>query len=470
MREEIEANSQPRGLSLWTALTLVLGVALLSALGLGVLIYYWKADQANTRRRWEAFEAGQRRLELTQKEAAQAGQLAQARNRQNAVLAQARHATNLLGQLLHSAERLTTEASALRTNEAGTKIAPHADLVDRAARLYDTELRRLPSVGELRGKLENARRIEQQMLGALGTTYEPDPDFAAALQTDLLWSGPEWRQVEESQALLTALVQEGNAKKDAPTLRPEPPTLEAALVQLAQQESVARQQIIAQATAETKPQATQLVAEAERERILQEARWQVTNVLSEMRVLLEQQNQARLVREAEFQRGVEATQLQVSNVVLAIAEMRRQHGRETTVREGEQEKKDMEARLKQQDLQEQARQLELRRRAQEPRLQALLAPFTTPGYRQFKTLSYEKQPFSYTELQSIGALQPTLTGLRTLVLIATSNVYQERPRWQLRGGPLGWRNCQDSIDLVKEAQQALSELGPVLVELKMLAP
>ena len=469
MKEAIEYPTKSQGISLWTALTLVLGVALLCALGLGVFAYRWKAEQARTRRQWEEVEAKQQRLELTQKQTAQAGQLAQARNRQNAVLAQARSATNLLGHLLHSAERLTTEASALRTNEAGSKIAPHADLVGRAARLYDTELRRLPPVGEIRSKLENARRIEQQMLGALGTTYEPDPDFAAALQTDLLWSGPELRQVEERQALLTALVQEGNAKTDAPTLLPLAPTLEAALAQLAQQESVARQRIITQATAEAKPQATQLVADAERERTLQEARLQATNVLSEVRVLFEQQNQARLVREAEFQRGVEATQLQVSNVVQTIAEMRRQHERDTTVREAQQQVQDTHARLQVQDVQEQARNLERRRKAQDPRLQSLLAPFFTPAYQQYSSRTYDKQPFSYTELQNVGALTPSFEGMHKLVCIAMFSRFNERPRWQLRGGLSAWRRAPDSVELVKEAQQALIELGPTFVELGMLA-
>ncbi len=43
--------------------------------------------------------------------------------------------------------------------------------------------------------------------------------------------------------------------------------------------------------------------------------------------------------------------------------------------------------------------------------QALLAPFTTPGYRQYRSTSPERQPFSYTQLQSCGALMPTMTGL-----------------------------------------------------------
>jgi len=470
MSISLESQSKSRGPSLWTAFRFLLILTVASLAALGALFYYWKADKEHTRRRFDALQARQARADVERLEAAQAGQLTQAGNRQKEVLAQARHATNVLGRLWSGTQQLQAEASALRTNGAGSKIALHAELVATARRFYESELRGAPSVDEMASKLENARRIEQQMVSALGTTYEPEPAFAAALQNDLLWSAAELRQMEGRQALLRALIQEAQAKVGAPTMIPEPPTLEAAIAQLAQTESVIRQRMIAEATEQAKPQALQLLAEAERERILQEARLQVTNVLSEVRVLLAQQNQARLTREAEFQRGVETTQLQVSNVVLAIAEMRRQHERDTTVREAKQQVEDTQARLRREELQEQARNLERRRKAQDPRLQALLAPFLTPGYQQYFSRSYEKQPFSYKELQTVGALIPNFDGLRRLVGIAMFSRFNERPRWQLRGGLAGWSRIPESIELVKEAQQALIELGPVMVEMGMLAP
>ncbi len=481
MNAVTETTSKSRGVSLRTALVLLLILAAVSAAGLGALAYYWKADKARTQRQFEAFEAARLRAELEQKKvaqetelkqqkAAQEAQLAQARNRQNAVRSQAQHATNLLGQVAGGLRRLLAEAAALRTNTAGQQIAQYADLVGTARRLYESELRLLPSLDEIQSQQENARRVDQQMGDALGTTYEPDPGFAAALQNDVLTSGPELRQVERCQSLLTALIQEARAKTGAATMSPVPATLDAALAQLAQSESVFRQRVIAAATEEAKPQAAQLIADAERERIMQEARWQVTNVINEMRGLLQKQNNENVLREAEFQKAVVAAQWQASNVMQAMAELRQQKVREINRRQDDEHQRDTEELIRQEKARQEARKIELRHKAEDSHVQTLLAPFTTPAYQQYRTKSYEKQPLSYTELASIGALTPTRSGLLKLGELATRDLYRERPRWKLRGGPLAWANFPESVEQVKEAQALLIELGPVLVELNQLAP
>jgi len=122
------------------------------------------------------------------------------------------------------------------------------------------------------------------------------------------------------------------------------------------------------------------------------------------------------------------------------------------------------------DQQEEARKIELRRKAQDPHIQGLLAPFTTPGYRQYRSTSPERQPFSYTQLQSCGALAPTMTGLHRLAELGIADLYRERPRWKVRGGLQAWSKFPESIEQIKEAQEALIELGPVLVELNLLSP
>ena len=346
----------------------------------------------------------------------------------------------------------------------------HAVLSNVGRRLYESELRLLPSLDEIQSQQENARRVDQQMGDALGTTYEPDPGFAAALQNDVLTSGPELRQGERCQSLLTALIQEARAKTGAATMTPVPATLEAALAQLAQSESVFRQRVIAAATEEAKPQAAQLIADAERERIMQEARWQVTNVINEMRGLLEKQKNESVIREAEFQKAVVAAQLQASNVAQAMEEMRQQHARELSERQVKAKVEDVKVKIRVADQQEEARKIELRRKAQDPHIQGLLAPFTTPGYRQYRSTSPERQPFSYTQLQSCGALMPTMTGLHRLAELGIADLYRERPRWKVRGGLQAWSKFPESIEQIKEAQEALLELGPVLVELNMLSP
>lgn len=479
--KEIDRIPKSQGVSLRTALLLLLMLAAVSAGTLGALAYYWKADKARTQRQLDAFEAGRLRAELEQKKvaqetelkqqkAAQEAQLAQARNHQNALRWQAQHATNVLGRVAGGLQWLLAEAAALRTNAAGQQIAQYADLVGRARGLYDSELRLLPSLVGVQGRLENARRVDQQMGDALGTTYEPDPGFAAALQTDVLTSGPELRQVERCQSLLTALIQEARAKTGAATISPAPETLDAALAQLAQSESVFRQRIITEATEQAKPQAAQLIGKAERDRIMQEAQLQATNVINEVRGLLEEQRREQLAREVEFQRAMETAQLQASNTLAAMEEKRRQYERDSSSRQAEQQKKDTESRLQVAQVRDESRKLELGRKAQNPQLQALLAPFTTPGYRQLQGLTSERRPLSYAAMVNAGALTPGIRGLQQLARIAMYNTERERPRWKLRGGMLYWANCPESMDTVKAAQEALIELGPVMVELGMLAP
>ena len=460
---------------------MTLALAVLGAIAWGMLAYYWKADQIRIKRRFDEFVAQEKQRELEQRQAeserkqkqeqtAHEADLTRARNRQNEVRAQAQQATNVLGHVLSGLQRLQSEAIALRSSEAGRKVGLYSDLVAAARQFYDADLRMLPVVGEVMSKLENARRVEQQMAASLGTTYEPEAGFATALQSDILWSAAELRRVERCQSLLTGLVQAGNANVAAPTMSPEPATLEAAMTQLAQTESLARERSIAEAVEQAKPHANQLSAEAERERIMQEARLQATNVVNAMRVQFEEQHREQMIINARLQSQLLTAQLQVSNVVLEMAVQRRDFERKAKQGEAEQHKLDVVAEIQRQDLLDEARNMELRRKAQDPHLQALLAPFTTPGYRQYKTMTGEKLPLSYTQLQSMGALSPNVPGLSRLAELAMSDAYRERPRWHLRGGSYAWQNFPESMDQVREAQNALIELGPVLVELKMLAP
>jgi len=62
-------------------------------------------------------------------------------------------------------------------------------------------------------------------------------------------------------------------------------------------------------------------------------------------------------------------------------------------------------------------------------LQAKLAPFITPGSKGVYKDSYDQQPLSYSELQSAGALAPTVEGLDKLVFIGTNLGDRVRPRW-----------------------------------------
>ena len=73
---------------------------------------------------------------------------------------------------------------------------------------------------------------------------------------------------------------------------------------------------------------------------------------------------------------------------------------------------------------------------------------------------------SYTRLKSVGALDPTKEGLAAL---ATVGCYVNRhPHWLFSTIPAEW--SQGNKAFLEEAQSLLRELGPILVEEKLLAP
>ncbi len=112
--------------------------------------------------------------------------------------------------------------------------------------------------------------------------------------------------------------------------------------------------------------------------------------------------------------------------------------------------------------------LELRQKAATPDVQLALAPFITPGYSQVQGVGIELKPLSYSALDGAGALAPDIRGLTHLLTIAWTSKDKVRPRWKLN--PTLFSRHPDQIEKVKQAQDLLIELGPVLVEMGQLQP
>ena len=123
-----------------------------------------------------------------------------------------------------------------------------------------------------------------------------------------------------------------------------------------------------------------------------------------------------------------------------------------------------------QTAEEDARKVELRKKASEPSVQVKLAPFIQKGYWQIVGYSTEPKPLSFTALQSIGALDDSIKGMGALIRIATRQDDKVRSRWKLVGGSVYFQKYSESMEKVKEAQNLLIELGPVLVEMGKLQP
>ena len=466
---------------MWTILVGLLVLAVISIATLGTFLYLSQNKNARTERAMQEMHFQQDQARIAAEKAAAEARLALTRNRQEEVLAQARQATNVLERLRQEFQQVTTEATALKTSDAGRRVALDADLVAQARHLYDTDLPALAPLRDITTKLESARRIEQTIVTNLGKAYEPEAGLSGTVQTAALWAEQEQRKVAQAQSVVTSLGRESAIKVTTATLTADSPTLEAVLRRLAEAEAAERQRILVAQTVPAASNAAMIQAQAEVERILAAARAQSNEMFRALQAqeeLRQAANQiAKAQREAtnaaaaeEVKRILQDALAQSNRIAAAMQEKADAERREAELRQASNKVAQANVTIQVKNQEEEARKVELRKKAEDPETRALLAPFTTPAYQQYHTRSFDKQPLSYTQLRSIGALDSNTSGLRKLGELATQDIYRERPRWKLRGGPLAWLNFPESVDKVKKAQALLTELGPVLVELKMLSP
>jgi hypothetical protein len=422
------------GIPLWWALVALATLVVLAVVAVGIVLHVTTSSKLQVEREAQSLKVKQEQERIDAEKASQNTALALARTRQEEVLVHARNGTNALGRLLVATKQLTTDAAALKTNENGRTVALHLDLVAQARRFYEVNFPALASVPEITSRLEGARRIEQQLVAAAGTAYQPNADLAVTAQNATLWGEQELRKVADAQTLLAGLVQESKVKVPSASLTPQSPTLVAAIDQLNQAEAALRQRAVVQRTTVAKDTAADTTAQAEVVAILAKA------------------------------------QAEASNIVAQANEIRAKREREQRVREAESKVEDSKAKVAAGQKVDEARNIELRKKASAPELQAKLSPFITPGYMQIYKRTYDSKPVSFTALKNYGALDPSLPGLRKLAELGCTTQDKVRPRWKLKGGARGFTLFPVEIEKVKEAQQLLIELGPVLVDMKLLEP
>jgi len=114
------------------------------------------------------------------------------------------------------------------------------------------------------------------------------------------------------------------------------------------------------------------------------------------------------------------------------------------------------------------KELEARAGSQETR--TLLAYFLARGYVQPDgTQTTEKRPISFSKLDAKGCLEDTPDGQEKLLIYALTNRNEElRPKWS--DSPAIRLLTDERRQKLVEVQKALIELGPTLVELKLLDP
>ena len=421
-----------RGIPLWAALVVLLAMTLVCLAAVGWFLYSKNLENARIQAKLAVLETEKKQHELERQKGAEADKLTLARNRQNDLLAQTRASTNALEQLLAEVNRLTADATALKSSEDGKRLALHPQLVGQARTFYQKQMQDLPPTQNIITRLEGARRLEQQILSRAGTAYEPEAELAVSAQNATSAASLDLQKVAQARVFFSSLIQESKIKYTTATLSAGSPTLEAAIQQLAEAEAASARHTLADKTAEAKDQAVQTVAKAEAQRVIDEANREATKIRAEA-----EEKKAALEREISLKKADQQTADAKTKVAVETAG-------------------------------DEARKVELRKKAADPNIQAKLAPFLTPGYWQLNTTTLEKKPLSFTKLVSCGALQTTPKGGSTMATIVSTSTDRVRPRWKIN--PKFYLRFPDAIERIKEAQELLTELGPVLVEMKLLEP
>jgi len=414
------------------ALAVLAGVALIAAAILGCVLVLTNGSKARLEKQVQQDAERRDRAERERQKAADEAKLALARNHQDEVLAHARNAANLIGRLQVDANRLASEAAALKTSNGGRLVALDADLVAQARNFYEAQLREVPSTLDITNKLESARRIEQQVLKSLGTVYEPEADLKVTAQNAALWAEQAVSKVSQTQTLLDALVRDAKVKNPAATVPPNSVTLEVAIANLKQDEAAERQRGRVRRTDDATKVGNATVAEAEAQRIIEEAKLKAAQILSDAKKSKEDFDRQQALDNAQGLVVAATNQVAINQAQL------------------------------------EARKTVLRQKASDPKIQAKLAPFTTPGIWQIKGPgTTDFKPLSFVQLQTAGALEPS--GLQKLVGIARNHYDKVRPRWNFLSLNIE-RSKPDEVKLAREVQDLLNELGPVLVEMGQLQP
>jgi hypothetical protein len=309
-----------------------------------------------------------------------------------------------------------------------------------------------------------------------------EPEQENQIDDAFLWARDRAARLAERRAWLTDAV----AATDPSSVTDGVPTLAEAIESFRK----ARRDLWAQATgagqararAEAEPQMVEAARVAELERLLQE---------TEQR-LRESRQQMELER-IDFETRLRARETEAIKAAAEAEEARRNLLAEV---EHMQKLEEANRQLQQQindaivkEIEEEAEAVRLRKLAESPATQNALRPFTAPGRWQpgeaRPNPAAEVGPMSYAAIVSFGALDPSEDGLRKLLAIVNANgsgqlrvmqgqgnrrrhLDEMRPKW---GFPERFNDLSGSqMQQLREVQALLTEVGPTMVELGLLAP
>ena len=357
-------------------------------------------------------------------------ELALAKTHQEQALADIRATTNVLERLLATVTEIA-DGSQILTNDNGKLVSRHPSLVAAARHIFENDLKTVVDRDRVITRLEGARRIQQQMLDANGTAYEPTVDILVTAKESASWADERLQTANQVRDKINTLVRDSKIKVVTGVLTNPPPMLEEAIANLTEQETQSAQQLVITQTALAKAEAARQKAELEVQAIRAEA-----------------QRTAKKMEADQKEKDAAA-----------------QH--ELAERTAQAKIADAKSQVKVATAEDEAAKVQLRKKAADPAVLSKLSPFLTPGRQQMTTMTAQPEPFSYSDLVRVQVLDPSMNGYKQLLTLAW-RPDRERPRWTMN--PQLFQRHPDEVNRIAEAQHLLIELGPVLVEMGKLRP
>ena len=290
-----EPTPSQGGVPIWTALVILVVLAIVIIAGLGVGFYYIRSSDKKAERAEARQKAAEAENRAAAAKAEEATKLTIARNRQEDLLRVIRKSTNELGSLLVTVTQLGKDMESLKTDRVGTSIAAFPDLVAQARRFYDEDSKSIATSSEVTERLEGSRRVEQQILEAAGTAFEPDAGLVSSTEDTLSWAQSQRRLAEQGAALLSSLKRDAKAKLPLQNAG-DPQTLEVAMSTSVADEIRERNAAIFAKTKGARAAANNALAQAEADRIAAEAQAKKTDTDLQAKQVLDE-SQKKILRE-----------------------------------------------------------------------------------------------------------------------------------------------------------------------------
>lgn len=369
----------------------------------------------------------------------------------------------LLALLETKTTTMRDRLQALLTDDDGKRLA--LDEVSYHAYL-DLKDQPIASIREIQSRRKNMDSILdglQAELRRLNVGWVPSPRLRQEMDENNTWARNRLDQLEKQESRLAAVL--SRAPKEFDPLKAV--TLEQKIRQEEAHQVESWAQALIRGEAAAKSESEKTIFDTARAARLERANEEANQLREAMRAEL-------AAMRAEFEAEIKRRDAESQRL---LAEANRKHAdeiaqlrRELQIASAKRQADDVRAEIESQKVLNTADQERKKQRCHDADVRQLLAPFLAAGYTQPNVPGQhpDKLPISYSKLESFGALAPDREGMRRLIVVATWKGDKVRPRWPLPQN-FDWLS-PDQIEMVKKAQGLLIELGPVLVEQKLLSP